>query len=104
MRKLFIAALIIGATFSLGLAQETSEPQPPMETEQMLKMGHAPGQPGGIGRAVVVVTDELARTAIGLLYDTIRFSAMRIEFASSLHEARTLIEQRLGDQLALSDQ
>jgi hypothetical protein len=58
MRKLFIAALIIGATFSLSLAQETSEPQPPMETEQMLKMGHAPSQPGGIGRAVVVVADE----------------------------------------------
>lgn len=57
MRKLFIAALIIGATFSLGLAQETSVPQPPMETEQILKMGHAPSAPGGIGRAVVVVTD-----------------------------------------------
>jgi hypothetical protein len=57
MRKLFIAALIIGATFSLGLAQETSQPQPPTETEQMLKMGHAPSAPGGIGRAVVVVTD-----------------------------------------------
>lgn len=58
MRKLFITALIIGATFSLGLAQETSAPQPPMETEQMLKMGHAPSTPGGIGRAVVVVADE----------------------------------------------
>ncbi|HEX8773380.1 MAG TPA: carboxypeptidase-like regulatory domain-containing protein [Pyrinomonadaceae bacterium] len=58
MRKLLIAALIIGATFSLGLAQETSVPQPPMETEQILKMGHAPSQPGGIGRAVVVVADE----------------------------------------------
>lgn len=53
---------------------------------------------------VVVVTDELARTAIGLLYDTIRFSAMRIEFAASLDKARALIEQRLKDQLALSDQ
>lgn len=58
MRKLFIAALIIGATFSLGLAQETSAPQPPMETEQMLKMGRSPSTPGGIGRAVVVVADE----------------------------------------------
>jgi hypothetical protein len=58
MRKFLIAALIIGATFSLGLAQDSSEPQTPQDTEQMLKMGHAPSQPGGIGRAVVVVTDE----------------------------------------------
>jgi hypothetical protein len=58
MRKLLIAALIIGATFSMGLAQETSEPQPTQDTEQMLKMGHAPSAPGGIGRAVVVVADE----------------------------------------------
>jgi len=59
MRKLLIAALIIGTTLSLGMAQETTEPQPPQQsTEQMLKMGHAPSAPGGIGRAVVVVTDE----------------------------------------------
>jgi hypothetical protein len=58
MRKFLVAVLIIGATFSLGLAQETSEPQPTQDTEQLLKMGHAPSQPGGIGRAVVVVTDE----------------------------------------------
>jgi hypothetical protein len=58
MRKFLVAVLIIGATFSLGLAQETSEPQPTQDTEQMLKMGHAPSQLGGIGRAVVVVTDE----------------------------------------------
>ncbi|HEX8143514.1 MAG TPA: carboxypeptidase-like regulatory domain-containing protein [Pyrinomonadaceae bacterium] len=58
MRKFLAAALIIGATFSLGLAQETTPPQPTTDTEQMLKMGHAPSAPGGIGRAVVVVTDE----------------------------------------------
>ncbi|HEV2911778.1 MAG TPA: hypothetical protein VGX92_00560 [Pyrinomonadaceae bacterium] len=61
MRKLLVAALIIGATFGLGIAQENTEPQQPQQqqdTEQMLKMGHAPNGPGGIGRAVVVVTDE----------------------------------------------
>ncbi len=59
MRKLMIAALIIGATFILGLAQETTAPQqPPLETEQMLKMGRAPQTTDGVGRAVVVVKDE----------------------------------------------
>ena len=58
MRKLLVAALIIGATFSLGLAQDITEPQQPQDTEQMLKMGHAPSTPGGIGRAVVIVSDE----------------------------------------------
>jgi hypothetical protein len=58
MRKLMIAALIIGATFTLGLAQETTEPQQPQDTAQMLKMGHAPQTTDGVGRAVVVVKDE----------------------------------------------
>src|SRR5215210_4918347 len=58
MRKLLVAALIIGATFSLALAQESSSEPQTQDTEQMLKMGHAPSQPGGIGRAVVVVSDE----------------------------------------------
>ena len=54
-----VAALIIGAILSLGIAQENTAPQQQQQdTEQMLKMGHAPGAPGGIGRAVVVVTDE----------------------------------------------
>ena len=58
MRKLMIAALIIGATFTLGLAQETTtSQQPPLETEQMLKMGRAPKTTDGIGRAVVVLKD-----------------------------------------------
>ena len=58
MRKLMIAALIIGATFTLGLAQETTEPQQPqLETEQMLKMGRAPKTTDGVGRAVVVIKD-----------------------------------------------
>ena len=59
MRKLMIAALIIGATFTLGLAQEMTEPQQPQQdTQQMLKMGHAPQTTDGVGRAVVIVKDD----------------------------------------------
>ena len=59
MRKLMVAALIIGATFILGLAQETTEPQQQQQdTQQMLKMGHAPQTTDGVGRAVIVVKDE----------------------------------------------
>jgi hypothetical protein len=61
MRKLLIAALIIGATYNLGLAQNentTTTPQEPrFNTEQMLKLGHAPQAVNGVGRAVVVVKD-----------------------------------------------
>jgi hypothetical protein len=53
---------------------------------------------------VVVVTDALARTAIGLLYDSIRFSSMRVEIADSLDEARRIIEKRQQEQAALPDQ
>lgn len=60
MRKLFIAALIIGATFRLGLAQDvttTAPDQPKIPTEQILKMGRAPNAVDGVGRAIVVVKD-----------------------------------------------
>jgi len=60
MRKLLIAALIIGATFSLGLAQdETTTPpdQPKIPTEQMLKMGRAPSTIDGVGRAIIIIED-----------------------------------------------
>jgi hypothetical protein len=53
---------------------------------------------------VVVVTDALARTAIGLLYDSIRFSSMRVEIADSLDEARRIIEKRQQEHAALPDQ
>lgn len=59
MRKLLIAALMIVATFSLGLAQDqtTTPQQPEIPTEQMLKMGRAPNAVDGVGRAIVVVKD-----------------------------------------------
>ncbi|HEX8176384.1 MAG TPA: carboxypeptidase-like regulatory domain-containing protein [Pyrinomonadaceae bacterium] len=55
MRKLFIAALIIAAAFSMGLAQQG--PNETKSTEEMLKMGRAPGAADGIGRAVIEVKD-----------------------------------------------
>lgn len=54
MRKLFFAALIIAAAFSVGLAQGPNETK---TTEELLKMGRAPGATDGIGRAVIEVED-----------------------------------------------
>ncbi|HEX8747499.1 MAG TPA: carboxypeptidase-like regulatory domain-containing protein [Pyrinomonadaceae bacterium] len=55
MRKLFIAALIIAAAFSMGLAQQG--PNETKSTEELLRMGRAPGATDGIGRAVIDVED-----------------------------------------------
>lgn len=55
MRKLFFAALIIAAAFSLGLAQQgPNEPN----MGDPLKMGRAPSGPDAIGRAVIQVKDS----------------------------------------------
>jgi hypothetical protein len=53
---------------------------------------------------VIVVANSFTRTTIGLLYNSIRFSSMRVEIAASLDEAHLIIEQRLHEQLSLSDQ
>ena len=73
MRKLSVAALIIAAAFSLGLAQQDSTTQTSttpvattQDTDPALKMGHAPAQPDGIGRAVVVVQDEAGNPIKGV--------------------------------------
>jgi hypothetical protein len=55
MRKLFLAALIIIAAFSVGLTQGQNETK---TTEELLKMGRAPQAADGIGRAVIEVEDE----------------------------------------------
>lgn len=52
MRKLFLAALIIAAAFSAGLAQTQNQ-----STDEMLRMGRAPGGVDAIGRAVIQVED-----------------------------------------------
>ena len=76
MRTLLIAALIIVATFSLGLAQDettTAPDQPKIPTEQILKMGRAPSAVDGVGRAIVVVKDadgNPVRKAYVHLYST----------------------------------
>jgi hypothetical protein len=55
MRKLFIAALIIAAAFSTGLAQDTGASQNMNETPNM---GQAPKEPNGVGRLDLRVVDE----------------------------------------------
>jgi hypothetical protein len=55
MRKLFITALIIVASFGAALAQDTASMQTSDETPNM---GRAPKEPNGIGRADVRVVDE----------------------------------------------
>ena len=55
MRKLFIAALIITATFSCALAQQETTQQ---SLENITRLAKAPQQPDGVGRAVLVVSDK----------------------------------------------
>jgi len=54
MRKLFITALIIVASFGMALAQDSSS----NKTEEIPNMGKAPTKPDGIGRLDVRVFDE----------------------------------------------
>jgi hypothetical protein len=56
MRKLFIAALMIAASFTLGLAQETTASNG--ATTDIPNMGRAPKEANGIGRADVRVLDQ----------------------------------------------
>jgi hypothetical protein len=62
MRKLFIAALIVAAAFSLSLAQETSAPQ---NTDETPNMGQMPTQPNGIGRLDLRVVDQSGKPIKG---------------------------------------
>jgi hypothetical protein len=55
MRKLFITALIVVASFGVALAQENGSPK---TTEEIPNMGKAPKVPDGIGRLDVRVFDE----------------------------------------------
>ena len=56
MRKLFIAALIIAASFSLSLGQ--SQQDGTQNGGDIPNMGRAPSQPNGIGRLDLRVVDE----------------------------------------------
>jgi hypothetical protein len=55
MRKLFITALIIVASFGLALAQDSGTTK---TTEEIPNMGRAPKVPDGIGRLDLRVFDE----------------------------------------------
>ena len=55
MRKLFIASLMIAATFAIGMAQGGGAVQ---NSDEPQNMGRAPKEPNGIGRADVRIVDE----------------------------------------------
>ncbi len=56
MRKLFIAALIIAASFSLSLGQSQQDGM--QNGNDIPNMGRAPSQPNGVGRLDLRVVDE----------------------------------------------
>lgn len=56
MRKLFIATLIIAASFSLSLGQ--SQQDGAQNGSDIPNMGRAPSQPNGVGRLDLRVVDE----------------------------------------------
>ena len=56
MRKLFITALIIAASFSLSLGQ--SQQDGAQNGNDIPNMGRAPSQPNGVGRLDLRIMDE----------------------------------------------
>ena len=58
MRKLLSIALIIAATFAVGLAQEQGVSPQGANDSSIPNMGKAPTQPDGIGRADARIFDE----------------------------------------------
>ena len=64
MRKLSIAALIIAAAFSLGMAQDTGATQTNADTGTP-NMGQAPREPNGVGRLDLRVVDESGQPVKG---------------------------------------
>jgi hypothetical protein len=63
MRKLFITALIIVASFGMAMAQDSSSSSP--TTEEIPNMGKAPAQPNGIGRLDLRVLDDAGNPVQG---------------------------------------
>ena len=62
MRKLFLATLIIVATFSVAAAQDTSSSS---SQSDIPNMGRAPSEPNGIGRLDARVFDEAGNPVRG---------------------------------------
>lgn len=61
MRKLFLATLIIVATFSVATAQDAASPN----ASDIPNMGRAPSEPNGIGRLDARVFDEAGNPVRG---------------------------------------
>lgn len=55
MRKLFTAALILLAAFTVSMAQDSTSSE---NRDELAKLARAPLQTDGIGRAVVFISDE----------------------------------------------
>lgn len=62
MRKLFLATIIIVATFSVASAQDSASSAP---AGDIPNMGRAPSQPNGIGRLDARVFDEAGNPVRG---------------------------------------
>jgi hypothetical protein len=63
MRKLFLATLIIVATFSVAAAQDTASAS--SNQSDIPNMGRAPSEPNGIGRLDARVFDEAGNPVRG---------------------------------------
>ena len=63
MRKLFLATLIIVATFSVAAAQDTASTS--SSQSDIPNMGRAPSEPNGIGRLDARVFDEAGNPVRG---------------------------------------
>ncbi|HEX7999658.1 MAG TPA: hypothetical protein VF528_14825 [Pyrinomonadaceae bacterium] len=55
MRKLFIAALIVAASFIVAPAQQDTQQ---LSLEEITRLARAPQQADGLGRAVILVSDK----------------------------------------------
>jgi len=62
MRKLFLATLIIVATFSVAAAQDAASPS---NSSDIPNMGRAPSEPNGLGRLDARVFDEAGNPVRG---------------------------------------
>ena len=68
MRKLFITALIVAASFSLALGQSQQGGSTP-NNDETPNMGRAPSQPNGVGRLDLRVVDEDGNPVKGVRAD-----------------------------------
>ena len=65
MRKFLTAALMLVATFTAASAQQQQRNASPQSVEEISRLARAPTTVDGIGRAVVVVTDDAGNPVPG---------------------------------------